>query len=203
MEPAGFWDWGDVLADSWRRSSVGRNSMALSGNRDRGLRAGGAGRLEFFEGRPEGAADHLRQSGCGPQGTRLPGDPVEDRGGTRWDVGQGRDSGNPDATAISAGAAHGFYFLGVRRGTWIRGCGGGAGFVFSAADASSSERANGAGSRRDVYLHGGGNSVVVPPVGERGHGGRVHARDRNSAAADELRRVEHVFDFYDAGAGEQ
>ncbi len=55
MEPAGLRDGGDVPADSGRRGSVGRDPMALSGDRHGGVRAGAAGGLVFSEGLPEGA----------------------------------------------------------------------------------------------------------------------------------------------------
>ncbi len=77
------------------------------------------------------------------------------------------------------------------------------GLYFLLVDASGAERADGAGSRRNVYLYGSGDTAAVPSAGERGHGGWVHARDGNSIAAHELWRLEHVFGFYDAGAGEQ
>ncbi len=62
------------------------------------------------------------------------------------------------------------------------------GAVFLAVDAGGAERANVYRQRGDVHLYGRGGCVAVPRSGQRGNGGGADAGNRDSLAADELRR---------------
>ena len=66
-----------------------------------------------------------------------------------------------------------------------------------------SERAGSAGQSRHVSVHGRGNFVVISHPGQYRNGFGQDDCDGNSVAADECGRIESVFSFHDAGAGEQ
>ena len=102
------------------------------------------------EGLPEGSDRDLSRSREGPARQGLSGHPVQDCGRCRWNVGEGGHARIPNPVTLPAGAAHGLYYLGLRRGAWVcrRGCR--VGPVLSAADADRAERADGSGPGRDV-----------------------------------------------------
>ena len=116
--------------------------------------------------------------------------------------GQGVTQGDANAVAFSAGAAHGFHLLGLRRGARVRRRGGCFGALFFDADADRSKRAGVARPGGDVYLHGHWRSIVVSHSGKRRDGGGQDAGDRYSAAADEFRRIEYFVGIYHAGIGQ-
>jgi hypothetical protein len=139
-----------------------------------------------------------------PQGTDgLSADSVEDRGRRGWNVGQGRNEGEPDAVAVSAGSAHGFHFFGLRRGTRVHRRDGGAAALFHSADANCAEWPDGAGPGGYVRLHGCRSVAFISYTGECWNGSGTHAGDRHTAAAYELRGIEHLVHFSDAGSREQ
>ena len=130
-------------------------------------------------------------------------DSVEDRGRRGGDVGERCDEGEPDAVALPAGAPHGLYFFGLRRGTRVHRRDAGDGFVLCFAHADRSKCPNGAGPCWNVRLHGCRIALVISYTGKRRDGGGPDAGHWNPAAFDELWRIEHLVYFPDAGSCEQ
>ena len=98
----------------------------------------------------------------GSEGDRLSGDPVQDRRRLGSAVGPGRYERQPDAVAVSAGAAHRFHFFRVCGRTWVRRVVVVVlALLFSAAHADRSERADRDGPGRNVYLYGRSDGFVV------------------------------------------
>ncbi len=115
----------------------------------------------------KGPAGDFRQSLRRSSGSRISSDSIAHRRGPRRNVGHGGHARNPNPTAIPSGTAHGFHFFGLCRGAWVCRRIRRSGTVLSADHADGTERSGRSGSRRDVYLHGGGGSVAVPPIRER------------------------------------
>ena len=66
------------------------------------------------------------------------------------------------------------------------------------------QNAQTAPDRAGMYIcMGSCRNIVVSRSGERRDGGRPDAGNGNPFAANEFRRLEYAFGFYDAGAGEQ
>src|ERR1019366_1454506 len=202
-EGAGPRNCADLCSDSGggdisRRAEV----EILGGDRDCG---GGGGAAGVY-----GAAALSESPDCefSRPGTRSAGDgisvdPVEDCGGRGRHVGQRRNQGKPDAAAVFAGAAHGFYFFGFCGRTRVRRGYGGTDLVLHFADADCAGCADGTRPCGDVRLYGCGSVAFISYTGKRRNGGREDAGNRNSPAADELRRIEHLVDIPDAGPGQQ
>src|ERR1700722_5951159 len=194
---------GDYLrVSSGGRDSVGWSTMAVCGGNRAGLRAGVAGGLVLDQGLSTGAVSDISRSISRPARRRLSGDPIQDRDWSRRNLGSGPDERHANTTPVSPGGTQRSDFLRVRGGAWIRGRGGRSRTIFFAVDADRAERANGAGSRRDVHLYGSGCAAFMPPAGERGNGGGRNAAYRDSVAADECGRVYYDVGICDAGAGE-
>ena len=141
--------------------------------------------------------------GARSAGHGLPADPVQDCSGRGRNLGQGSDQRKPDTASLPAGAPYGFYFFRFCRGARLYRSDGGDGFVLRFADANRAKCPDGAGPRRNVYLYGCRSAAVISYTGKCWNGSGADAGYRNTAAVDELWRIEHLVDVSDAGSGEQ
>ncbi len=73
--------------------------------------------------------------------------------------------------------------------------------LLRSAYADRAKRTNGARPRRNVHLYGRRGAAIISYTGKRRDGGGADAGYRNTVAADELRRVKHLVDVFDARSG--